>query len=211
MAQWTNSSGTFFRPYRSPWGQPQLREFQESTGVAGRALAPGDLVRSNTVVTTGGFRVFRDPSTGGGGANLAHIGGAQLIGVCVDAPSTNSAAGATDFIDDSSQTGGVPWVRKINVALADNITEFLGYFKSGGAGATPGAFSSLIGLNRAVVRDSTLNRYFIDSTNSTAADAFVQIVDFPDFARGDSGGVPCVFKFLSSNVHPAVKITGNVV
>ena len=189
-----------------------MRQFQESTGVAGRAVFPGDLVRSNTVITTGGFRVYRDPSTGGGGANLAHIGGAQLIGICVDASglsadgSTNSAAGATGFVDDSSQTGGVPWQRTVNVAVADGITEFLGYFKSGGAGATPVAASSLIGLNRAVVYDSTLSRYFIDSTNSTVADAFVKIVDIPDYARGDSGGVPVVFKFLSSNIHVALSV-----
>lgn len=207
MANWTNSSGTVFRPYRSPWGSPQIRQYQESTGVAGRALNVGDIVRSNTVVTTGGFRVFRDPSTGGNGANQVHIGGAMMLGVCVDAASTNSANGALGFVDDSS-TPGQAWQRTVSVALADGVTEFLGYFKSGGAGATPIAASSLIGLNRAVCFDSTLARYFIDSTNSTVADAIVQITDIPDFARGDSGGVPVVFKFLSSNVHPSVRIGG---
>ena len=206
MAQWTNSSGVWQRPYRSPWGSPQIRFFQESTGVVGRAVFPGDLVRTNTVVTTGGFRVYRDPSTGGGGANLAHIGGAALLGIAVEGPTTNSAVGTASFVDDSSVAGGQPYVRVIGVAVADGVTEFLGYFKSGGAGATPGAYSTLIGLNRAMVYDSTLGRYFIDSTNSTVADAFVKIVDFPTDARGDSGGVPCIFKFLSSNVHTAVSV-----
>ena len=195
------------RPYRNAYGSPQIRYFQESTAVAAAACNIGDLVRSNTVVTTGGFRVKRDPSTGGGGANLAHIGGAMLMGICVEGTTGFSAAGAAGFVDDSSGPGKVR-TRMIGVAVADGVTEYLGYFKSGGAGATPIAASSLIGLNRAVVFDSTLGRYFVDSTNSTVADAYVQITDFPDNALGDSGGVPVVFKFLSSNVHPAVRIGG---
>ena len=57
MADWTNSSGNFMRVGRHPFGQAQIRAFQESTGIAGRQVNLGDLVRSNTVVTTGGFRV----------------------------------------------------------------------------------------------------------------------------------------------------------
>ena len=205
MAQWTNSSGSWMRPYRNPWGAPQIKYYQESTAASSAVIKVGDLVRNNTVVTTGGQRVKRDPSTGGGGANLAHIGGAQLLGIAVEG--STSDGGVTGLVDDSSGGGvGAARSRLIGVAVADGLTEFLGYFKSGGAGATPIAASSLIGLNRAVVYDSTLARYFVDSTNSTAADAFVKITDFPSDALGDSGGVPVVFKFLSSNIHTAVAI-----
>jgi hypothetical protein len=208
MAQWTNSSGSWPRPYRSPWGSPQIRYYQESTAASSAQINVGDLVRNNTIVTTGGFRVRRDESTAGGGANLAHIGGAQILGWAVEGTTGGSAAGTAGFVDDSSQSG-LPVTRKIGVAIADGVTEFLGYFKSGGAGTTPVAASSLIGLTRGIVFDSTLNRYFIDSTNSTVADAMVIITDFPSDALGDSGGVPVVFKFLSSNVHLSVR-TGTI-
>ena len=207
MPNWTNSSGSWPRPYRSPWGSPQIRYFQESTAASTAAVNVGDLVRNNTIVTTGGFRVRRDESTGGGGANLAHIGGAQILGFAVEGTTGPSAAGTGGFADDSSESGQLRR-RMVGVAVADGITEYLGYFKSGGAGTTPVAASSLIGLARALVYDSTLNRYFVDSTNSTVADAYVMITDFPSDALGDSGGVPVVFKFLSSNVHPSVRIAG---
>lgn len=207
MAQWTNSSGTWPRPYRSPFGQPQFRTYQPSTAAATATINIGDLVRNNTIVTTGGLRVRRDESTAGDGGNLMHIGGAQIFGVCVGDTQAAETAGTGGFADDSSTPGQLR-TKLINVAVADGVTEFLGYFKSGGAGATPQANSSLIGLNRPLIFDSTLGRYFIDSTNSTAALVHVQITDFPSDVLGDSGGVPAVFKFLSSNVHPSVRIGG---
>lgn len=207
MAQWTNSSGHYPRPYRSPWGSPHLREYQESTAASSAQVNLGGLVRNNTIVTTGGFRVRRDASTAGDGGNLQHIGGANLLGIAVTGTTGGDAAGTGGFVDDSSSPGQ-PRKRLVNVALADGVTEFLGYFKSGGAGATPLAASSLIGSNRPLIYDSTMGIYFVDSTNSTAALVTVQITDFPNDVLGDSGGVPVCFKFLSSNVHPSVRIGG---
>ena len=207
MADWTNSSGCWPRPYRSQFGSPQIRYYQESTAASTAQVNVGDLVRCDTVVTTGGFRVRRDPSTSGNGGNLAHIGGAQILGFAVEGTTGGSANGALDFVDDSSQSGQ-PRKRLVGVALADGVTEYLGYFKSGGAGGTPVACSSLIGKSRPLIFDSTLSRYFIASTNSTAAGDNVLITDFPSDVLGDSGGVPCVFKLLSSNVHPSVRIGG---
>ena len=72
----------------------------------------------------------------------------------------------------------------------------------------PRALSSLFGVNRPVILDSTLNLHFIDSTNSTAALVSAKIIGFPPNVLGDSGGVPCIFKFLSSNVSRAINVGG---
>lgn len=209
MAQWTNSSGSFMRPYRSPWGAPTVKYYQESTAAGTATIRTGHLVSNNTVITTGGQRVVRAPSSAGNGANLLEVLTGSLLGVCVD-PSTSNGS-TTGLVDDSSVANDPIRTRMIGVALADGVTEFLGYFKSGGAGTTPRAFSSLVNLNYPIILDSTLNLYFIDSTNSTAALVSAKIVDFPPNVLGDSGGVPCVFKFLSSNVNRAVRVDGAAV
>ena len=204
MAQWTNSSGHTLRPYRSPFGAPQIRYFQESTAAASTAtIRVGDVVRRSTVTTTGGLRIRRDPSTAGTGANLVHIGGAEVIGIAVT-PSTSDGS-TTGLIDDSSGAGTFPSEgKKIGVAVADGLTEYLGHFYQGDTAAR--AVSSLIGAVRPLQYDSSRNTYFIASTNSTAALANIRIVDFPNDVLGSCGGVPCVFKFLSSQVHAAVNL-----
>ena len=211
MADWTNSSGLYpTAEGRHVWGPPQIRYFQESSGISSAQCQPGHVVRRDTVVTTGGLRVRRDPSTAGNGGNLLHIGGAEIIGICVVGSTAPSTGGTLGLLDDSSQAQGRLGDRTIGVAIADGLTEYLGYFKAG-ATAGPGAFSSIVGNDMPLIFDSTLGTYFIASTNSTAALAHVRITGFPTNAAGDSGGVPAYFKFLSSNVHPAVRLTGPTV
>ena len=207
MADWTNSSGLFPRPIRSVWGAPQIRYFQESSAVSSAQCAVGHVVVADTVVTTGGLRVRRDPSTAGNGGNLQHLG-VSIIGIAVTGSTADSTGGTRGLLDDSSQSQNRLGDRTIGVAIADGLTEYLGYFKSGGAGTTPTAVSSIIGADRPLIFDSTLGTYFVASTNSTAALATVRITDFPTDVRGDSGGVPCYFRFLSSNVHPSVRLAG---
>jgi hypothetical protein len=60
-------------------------------------------------------------------------------------------------------------------------------------------------LNKAVLYDSTLSIYTIDSTNSTAALATVHITGVPQGTVGDTNG-PLLFKFLSTNVSGAVGV-----
>ena len=207
MAQWTNSSGSWMRPYLHPWGAPHIKYYQESTAASTATIRVGHAVSNNTVITTGGQRIVRAPSSAGTGTNLLEVLTASLIGVAVEA--STSDGGLTGLIDDSTTPSPIgPRSRMIGVAVADGVTQYLGYFKSGGAGTTPRALSSLIGLNRPVILDSTLNLHFIDSTNSTVALVAVRIIDFPQDVLGDSGGVPCVFKFLSSNVHASVNVGG---
>ena len=83
MADWANSSGIGFRPYRSPWGSPIIRHFEESTAAATAVVQVGDVVTNDTLVTTGGFRVLRAPSSGGTGTNLMQVGVKSLVGGAV--------------------------------------------------------------------------------------------------------------------------------
>ena len=200
------------RPYRSPYGSPRIEYYQESTAAAASAtIRVGDVVRRSTVTSTGGLRVVRDWSTAGGGGNLVHIGGAEVIGIAVTPstatdPSNGGLAGA--YVDDSSIALNQMGPRTVGVAIADGLTEYLGHFYQGDTAAK--AASSRAGSVVPLQYDSTRNTYFVASTNSTAAIANVRIVGFPTDALGDSGGVPCLFKFLSSQVHTAVNIASNL-
>ena len=55
MADWANSSGNKIRPYRSPWGAPIIRHFEESTAAATAVINRGDVVSNDAAVTTGGL------------------------------------------------------------------------------------------------------------------------------------------------------------
>lgn len=203
MAQWNNSSGHFPRPYYSPFGSPQIKYYQESTAAAATAcIRVGDIVRRSTVTSSGGLRVVRDWSTAGDGANLVHIGGAEILGIAVTA--STSDGGNTGLVDDSSIVISGLGPRTIGVAVADGLTEFVGYFYQGDTSVR--AASSLAGRVRPLQYDSSRNTYFIASTNTTAALANVRFVGFPNDVLGDSGGVPCLFKFLSTQVHVSVNI-----
>lgn len=204
--QWANSSGNFIRPYFSPYGRPSVKYYQEATCAATAVIQVGHVVSNNTVITTGGMRIVRAPSSAGNGTHLVEVLTESMIGVAVDDSTSNGST--TGLVDDSSIAGNFHSERMIGVAVADGLTEYLGYFKSGGAGTTPRALSSLFGVNRPVILDSTLNLHFIDSTNSTAALVSAKIIGFPPNVLGDSGGVPCIFKFLSSNVSRAINVGG---
>jgi hypothetical protein len=90
-------------------------------------------------------------------------------------------------------------VRKIPVYLADGNTEWLGWCKGNGV-----IESTMIGQQKAIIFDSTLHTFFIDSTNSTAALMAVTITDVPDYSLGSTNG-PVVFRFLSSMASPVIK------
>ena len=209
MADWTNSSGCTIRPYyNGGMGSPRIMYYQESTAISTAVIKVGDVVSNNTVVTTGGQRIVRAPSSGGNGSNLLEVAVTSILGVALEG--STSDGGVTGLIDDSTATptGLTQRTRQIGVAVADGLTEFIGYFKSGGAGTTPRAQSSLVGLGRPIIFDSTLQRFFVASTNSTAAGNAVLITGFPSDVLGDSGGVPVIFKFLSSNINPSVRVGG---
>lgn len=199
MADWTHSSGTILRPVRSPLGSPQIRYFQESTCVATAVIKRGDVVAFDTVVTTGTRRIVRAPSSGGAATNVLQCGVTSILGVAME-----------DSTSDGSTTGlGLDWaktngVRKIAVAIADGHTEFQGFLSTQGADLHT-CQSSMVGTNKAVVYDRVHHAFFIHSSNSTVADQSVTITEVPEDYVGDTNG-PVYFRFLSSNVSPAVRI-----
>jgi hypothetical protein len=189
MAQWTLNAGCYFRPFRKFESSPRIRSFQCSTCASTATIKAGYVVTSDTVVSTGGLRLVRAPSSGGQGANLFQVGITSLIGIAAEADtSSGSTAGLSD-----------PNVRKIPVYLADGNTEWLGYCKGNGV-----IGSTMVGEQKAIIFDSTLQTYFIDSTNSTAALMAVTITDVPDYSLGSTNG-PVVFRFLSTLASPVIK------
>lgn len=198
MADWANSSGNKIRPYRSPWGAPIIRHFEESTAASSDVIVRGDVLTSDTVVTTGGLRVLHAPSSAGNGTNVMQVGIKSLIGVALQNSTGN---GSTTGI--TADGLGKDNNRKIAVALASPFQEFLGYTSTleGGNGVASNLF---VGANRPLVYDRNLHTYFVASTNTTAALAAVQITEVPQDVYGDSGGWPVIFKFLSTNLSPVV-------
>jgi hypothetical protein len=198
MANWSNSSGSKIRPYRSPWGSPIIRHFEESTAASSDVIVRGDVVCSDTLVTTGGLRILHAPSSGGTGTNLMQVAIKSLVGVALQ-----NSTGVGDTTGITADGLGTDNRRKIAVALAVPEQEFYGYTSTleGGNGVASNLF---VGVNRPIIYDRNLHTYFVASTNSTAALAAVQITEVPQDVYGDSGGFPVIFKFLSTNLSPVV-------
>ena len=194
------------RPYRSPWGSPQIRHYQESTAAGTAVIKAGDIVVNNTVVTTGTFRIVRALADGGDGANL--LDSTITDGYLGVALAASTSDGSTSGLGADGVVGVSP--RLIPVAVFDGGTEFLGYFKTAVTGGADIAASSLIGLRRAIIYDSTLQVYFVNSTNSTAANVTCVITDIPPNEINSCGGSPVIFKLLSTNVHRSVRIQPSV-
>ena len=182
MADWTASSNSCVRPYRSPFGSPSIKYFELSTAAAAAKIVYGDLVQFDTAVSSNSHRIVRAQSTGGNGANLLGINGDKLLGVAV----------GKDESDGS--TLGLGPTRKIGVAVFDGITEFLAYTRWAGP-----VTSTMVGTLRSIIYDSTLKIWQIDSTNSTAALQTAIITNVPDAYIGDTGA-PVAFKIAISTL-----------
>ena len=192
MADWTIGTGSNPSHGRSRGGAatPLIRYFEESTCASTAVIKLGDIVALDTVVSTGGPRVVRAPAGGGNGANLLLTN--ALVGVAAEG-STSDGSTAGLLAGGSAGARG----KKIGVFTCEPDAEYLGYLSAGASHSTQ------IGTQKAVRYDSTNHVYMIDSTNSTAALAFVTITDIPDQHVGDTNG-PVYFKFLSSNVSAVV-------
>lgn len=190
------------RPVRTAGGAPNIRHYQESTCAGTAVIKTGNIVAFNTVVTTGNIRIVRALADGGTGANLLDSTmSASIIGVALaDSTSDGSTTGLA-----STDVAGASLNRQIPVAVFDGRTEFLGYFKTAVTAGGDVAASSLTGLGRAIIYDSTLQVYFIDSTNSTVANRTCVITDIPLTEVGSCGGSPVYFQVNSSLVNQSVR------
>lgn len=197
MADWATSSGCKIRPYRSQTA-PTIRHYEESTCGSSAVVVRGDVVTSDTVVTTGGLRIVRAPSSAGTGTNLMQVAIKSLIGVALQ---NSTSDGSTTGLNSAGV--GTSRLRHLAVCLATPDQEFLGFnstLETGNAVAS----QQLVGQVRPIAYDRNNHVFTVASTNSTAALAAVLITEIPDYAIGDSGAFPVVFRFLSSNVSPAV-------
>lgn len=193
MADWTIGTGSNPSHGRTRGGAatPLIRYFVESTAASTAVIKYGDIVALDTVVSTGGPRVVRAPAGGGGGSNLLLTN--ALVGVAAEGSTSDGST--TGLV--AGGTAGPRGQRQIGVYAAEPGAEYLGYLSAGASHSTQ------IGTQKAVRYDSTNHVYLIDSTNSTAALAFVTITDIPDGYVGDTNG-PVYFKFLSSNISAVV-------
>ena len=182
MADWTASSNSFVRPYRSPYGSPHIKYFEASSAASTNVIHTGELVQFDTTVSSASHRIAKAASTGGGGGNLLGINGNMLLGVAIE----------PDPRSDPSTGMGIN--AKIGVWLFDGISEFLASVR--GAGPVT---STMIGQTRSIIYDSTLKIWQIDSTNSTAALQTAIITDVPDASIGDTGA-PVAFRISLSTL-----------
>jgi len=180
MADNPLSSGSIMRPYRSNFGSHPIRTFQASTAVSTARITRGDLVHFDQLVETGSFRIRRDLI-----ASTVYSTG--LIGVAIESDTFSDAAGTG--LSTTVGVGSRPLVTNLlQVALASPITtEFEVWCGDVIA-------STWINRPKALVRDSTLNVWKMDSTNSTVRDQRVVVTELLD-TPGDTGG-RIVVRFL---------------
>lgn len=158
MADFTLSSGSICRPYRSPWGAFPVRSFGVSTGTS-----------SNGVII--GRRVTLDFTEAGNSSVAQYIKGSTapdhlyLTGVCAESQNFSTSAISTPA----------------SVWECNPLVEFKAVTKGGTLQ------SSQVGLTKKLMFDSTLNIEYVDLTASTAADHRVVITQLID-NQGDSGG-----------------------
>jgi hypothetical protein len=88
MADYTISSGDYIRPYRSPWGQCEVRSAPESTG---QTFVYGDVLELDKGVSTGANRVKRGSTTG------STCNSTAIVGIAAQAASSNVAQTVTYF------------------------------------------------------------------------------------------------------------------
>jgi hypothetical protein len=158
MTDFTLSSGSICRPYRSPWGAFPTRSFGVSTGVSSAAIPLG------RVVTL-------DYAEAGNSSVNQYIKGSTsadnhfyCVGIAAEAAPSTALIGQV-----------------ISVWECNPLVEFKAVTKFGTLQ------SSQVGLTKTLHRDSTLDIAYIDLSASTAADNRVTITQLID-AQGDSGG-----------------------
>jgi hypothetical protein len=158
MADFTLSSGSICRPFRSPWGAFPTQTFGVSTGVSSATIHIGRPVTLDyTEAGNTSNAAFVKASTGDNTFYLAGIAAEQASG-------STAVAGT-----------------QISVWECNPMVEFKAVTKGGTLQ------SSQVGLTKTLHWDSTLNIAYVDLSASTATDHRVVVTKLID-AQGDSGG-----------------------
>lgn len=190
MGDWTLSSGSCVRPYRSDLGHFPIRHYQASTAVSTARIIRGDVVEFDHLVATATFRVRRDliasttPSTG-------------IVGIALGNDTFSDAAGTGLTTNGQSHFVNAGQPNTVPVCLARH-TEFIGH-------CTGVSNSTMLGQAKVLTRDSTLNIWVIQRAagqvgESTLSDQRIVITEVP--YPGDTNG-PLVFRFLQQNPQPS--------
>jgi len=159
MADFTLSSGSICRPFRSPWGAFPTMGRTVSTGVSSAAIYMGRVVTLDFTES--------DPSSNHGHVKASTVNGFHYgVGIAAELQSGSTAVAGT----------------AISVWEANPMVEFQAVTKGGTLQ------SSQVGLTKTLQWDSTLNIQWVDLGASTAADHRVVITQLLD-AQGDSGGM----------------------
>lgn len=179
MADFTHSSRSYIKVYRSRYGAPAVRSYDESSAASTAVIKFGQVVMLDA--TDGAtHRVVRCSTANGADPILA----TNIVGVS----GTDSAS------DGSTATIGQE-TRKVSVYEATPEVEFLFPTKVVIA-------STLVNTGLELSWDSTLSIHHV-SANSTAGDRIVRITDVIPGTVGDTGGF-LVGRFYSSVVAPSI-------
>lgn len=155
---WTLSSGSYVKPYRSPWGAFPIRSMPVSSGVSSLVIRVGDRVGLDVRTATNYHRIKQSTA-------LSTV----IVGFAAEEASTNP----------DKSTGAPSY--NIPVYEAHPSVEFKAVTKL----AT--LTSSLVGARKALVRDSTLNIWYVDITEDTETKKQIVVTELVD-GVGDSGG-----------------------
>lgn len=169
MADFTLSSGSIMRPYRSPWGAFPIRHMPLSSGISSATIALGQIVGLDATTGTNTHQIVPSSLTAGVVMSTA------IVGVAAESPN----------LPGSTTTKGT----EIPVYEANPFVEF----RANTQGAA--LASSHVGETRAIVFDSTLGINKVDLGNSTAVNCRALITELIDDI-GDTGGA-VAFKFLT--------------
>lgn len=169
MADFTLSSGSILRPFRSPWGAFPMRGFALSSGISSNAIVAGRIVALDANTDSNAAQILPSSQTAGVVMSTGIVG--------VSAESCN--------LPGSTNTKGYV----ASVWEANPMVEFRAHTQ----GATLG--SSQVGKTKAIVWDSTLGIHKVDLSNSTIVNVRVRVTQLID-AEGDSGGA-VAFRFLT--------------
>lgn len=169
MTDFTLSSGSICRPYRSPWGAFPTRTFGVSTGVSSAAIPLGRVVTLDyTEAGNSSNNQYVKASTGD---NTFYC-----VGIAAEAAPSTALIG-----------------QPITVWEANPLVEFRAVTKGGTLQ------SSQVGLTKTLHLDSTLGIQYVDLGASTAADHRVLVTGLlPNYAQGDSGG-EVSFRFITNS------------
>lgn len=160
MVDFTLSSGSYVRPYRSPWGAFPVRAMPMSSGVSSLITRVGDRVGLDVRTATAYHKIKQSSAL-----STAIVG----------------------YVSDTTQTAD----QLVPVWEANPMVEFRAVTKN----AT--LLSTHVGMRKGMVRDSTLNVWYIDLVDDTEANKTVIVTELID-AVGDSGGY-VAFKHLMRN------------